>query len=235
MRYVFIFVLFVLSITTSGQEQVIYTNTKGEGEPYTVTFTPGESFYYPLIAVWMEDSAGNFLQTLYVPNSVAKGTFTFGMIKDNTYQPGPKRLPAALPYWGHKRGVMANDSLYFPTPEKPVPDAYSGASPTSAFVLHTRTDYPTPKTGYIFVEVNQSWDWNQYWNNRKFPQNNAYKASAQPALVYRLALEQVSEKPVAMKLIGHSHHAGENGRLFKDLSSFTTALTIFDEITVERR
>ncbi|MFO7939123.1 MAG: hypothetical protein R6U66_05180 [Bacteroidales bacterium] len=235
MRYVYTYALFILALSTYGQKQVVYTNDEGDGEAYTVTFTPGESFYYPLIAIWLEDSAGNFLQTLYVPNSVANGTFTFGIIKDNTYQPGPKRLPAALPYWGHKRGVKAEDGYYFPTPKMPVPDAYSGASPTGAFVLNTRSDQPTPDGAYILVEVNQSWDWNQYWNNSKYPQNEAYKASAQPALVYRLALDRLNENPVTMELIGHSHHAGANGRLFQDLSTFTTALTIFDKITVERR
>ncbi len=232
MRYFLVISMVVYATLVAGQEQIVQTNTQGKGEQYTLTFKPGESFYYPLVAVWVEDSEGNYLQTLYVPNSIARGTFTFGKIEDNEYKPGPKRLPATLPYWGHKRGVKAEDGLYLPSPKNPVPDAYSGASPTRAFVLHTRADKPLPAGATILVEVNQSWDWNQYWNNAKYPESEAYKASAQPALVYRVPIDKLEENPVTMELIGHSHYAGENGKLFKDLSTFTTALQIFEEITV---
>ncbi|MCK7540183.1 MAG: hypothetical protein MZV63_59435 [Marinilabiliales bacterium] len=46
-----------------------------------------------------------------------------------------KRAPQTLPYWSHKRGIRASDGLYMPDPENPVADAYSGATPTTSFVL----------------------------------------------------------------------------------------------------
>ena len=47
----------------------------------------------------------------------------------------PKEHLRHLPYWSHKRGVIASDGLYMPEPENPVPDAYSGATPVKGFVL----------------------------------------------------------------------------------------------------
>ena len=55
-----------------------------------------------------------------------------------------KELPRHLPYWAHKRGVLASDGLFMPEPENPVPDAYSGATPVTGFTLNSRADSILP-------------------------------------------------------------------------------------------
>jgi hypothetical protein len=120
-----------------------------------------------------------------------------------------------------------------PEPENPVQDAYTGATPVKSFVLNTRADNPLPSVYRILFEINQNWDWNEYWTNDKFPDDENYKMSCQPALVYDALID--STKPVTtlvMKPIGHSHYSGKTGELFPDLSTLTTALYIADSIIV---
>jgi len=215
------------------QKTVINSNVDGKGPGITIELTRGESFYYPLMAVWIEDAEGNYIQTLFVPVSVATGVFKYAKPEKNKWISAPKRTPQILPYWSHKRGVKASDGLYMPEPQNPVADAYSGATPVKGFILNSRADKELPDEFRIMFEINQNWDWNNYWTNNKFPDDENYKMSCQPALVYeaRVDLEnrQVSYR---MKPIGHSHYSGKTGELFPDLSTLTTALNIADSIIV---
>ena len=141
----------------------------------------------------------------------------------------PKILPQTLPYWSHKRGVVASDGLYMPAPENPVPDAYSGATPKQSFVLNTKADKALPDLFRVLLEINQNWDWNKFWTNDKYPDDNNYKMSCQPALVYEVVIDtRKSEPGYIMKPVGHSHYSGKTGDLFTDLSTLTTALHIAD-------
>jgi len=213
---------------------ILATNQQGEGTEIEIYFMEGPAFYYPLMAIWVEDMDGNYLQTLYVAESIAKGVFNYGEIRDNRWVNGAKRRPAALPYWGHKRGVKANDGLYLPTPQNPIADAYTGATPTSGFVLKTKADNPLPVHFKVLFEINQSWDWNKYWTNNKFPDDEHYKTSSQPAVVYAATIDLKSEQEIyEMKPIGHSHYSGKDGNLYPDLSTLTTALQIADKIRVK--
>lgn len=84
------------------------------------------------------------------------------------------------------------------------------------------------------LEINQNWDWNNYWTNDKYPDDENYKWSCQPALVYETDIDLNSLKdPYRMSPIGHSHYSGNTGELFPDLSTLTTALKIADSIIVK--
>ncbi len=84
------------------------------------------------------------------------------------------------------------------------------------------------------LEINQNWDWNEYWTNDLYPDDIYYKLSCQPALVYEAILDPaLSGNESVMKVIGHSHYSGANGELYPDLSTITTALNIADSITVK--
>jgi hypothetical protein len=49
----------------------VVTNTSGTGEEIELRFYGGPSLYYPLMAVWLEDEDGKYLQTLFVPTAIA--------------------------------------------------------------------------------------------------------------------------------------------------------------------
>jgi len=214
--------------------QVITTNVEGQGFQLQLQFEKGKAYNYPLMAVWMEDMDGNYMQTLYVSQSIAKAFFKYGDKSKSKWAPGPIRRPAALPYWAHKRGVKENDGLYVPTQATAMPDAITGASPQGNFTLKTKTEDKKLSKFKVLFEINQAWDWNTYWNNSKYPDDNEYKTSCQPALVYEAVIDVNSGvSDYEMKLIGHSHYAGKTGELFTDLSTITTAKDITKNLKIK--
>ena len=243
-RYIIFLVALVLASCSAGinrkqtvqpgKTETVVTNTEGKGPEITVDFYRGKSFYYPLMAIWVEDEGGKYIQTLFLARSVATGTFKYGIQENNKWVPAPKRAPQTLPYWAHKRGVLASDGLYMPEPGNPVPDAYSGATPTAGFTLISKADTRLPGKYKVMLEVNQNWDWNDYWTNDKFPGDDYYKMSCQPALVYEAVIDSRSTGSFyKMRPVGHSHYSGKTGELFPDLSTLTTALQIADSIVVK--
>lgn len=214
-------------------EKKVTTNMKGQGPEISLELFKGEAFYYPLIAVWLENENGKYIQTLYIAQSVATGIFKYGKQANNKWVTAPKRAPQTLPYWAHKRGVKASDGLYMPDPQNPVPDAYSGATPTTGFTLRSKADNALPDKFRVLMELNQNWDWNEYWTNDKYPDDEFYKMSCQPALVYETFIDTKSLKQsYEMKPVGHSHYSGQTGELFPDLSTLTSALHIADSVIV---
>jgi hypothetical protein len=212
------------------------SNINGKGPEITVELFKGVAFYYPLMAIWIEDETGKYIQTLYVAKSVATGVFKYGKQENNKWVSAPKRAPQTLPYWAHKRDVLATDGLYMPDPQNSVPDAYTGATPVSGFVLTSHADNTLPEKYKVMMEINQNWDWNEYWTNNMYPDDEFYKMSCQPALVYEAKVDALSLKPsYKMVPVGHSHYSGRTGELFPDLSTLTTALHIADSVVVRIR
>lgn len=234
-------IIFLLASCSSTKEadkklypiKVFTTLADSAGIPLEIKFNSGPSHNYPLMAIWIEDVDSNYIQTLYVAESIGKGTFDRAKAQSGKWEPGEARRPAALPYWGHKRGIQAPDGYYLPTSKEPVPDAITGATPTGDFILKTKLPEVDKKTIRILFEINQSWDWNEYWTNNKFPNNDEYKTSSQPALVYEVTINMDERnKEYVLEPIGHSHYSGKNGKLYTDISNLTTALEIAASIKV---
>jgi hypothetical protein len=56
----------------------------------------GESFYYPLFAIWFEDMDGKYIQTLYVAKSVATGIFEYGKQENSKWSCQPALVYEAV-------------------------------------------------------------------------------------------------------------------------------------------
>ncbi len=217
----------------SEETMVFSTQVNPGGASIEIVFEKGRAFNHPLMAIWVEDLDGNYVQTLYVARSIAKGYYRHGDASSGRWMPGPLRRPAALPYWGHKRGVQAEDGLFMPSKNQPLEDAITGATPKTRFRLQTQTPKPEKRKFNVLFEINQSWDWNHHWHNNKYPDDTEYKTSAQPAVVYMATVDLDHDiKNYPMTVIGHSHWSGANGKLFEDLSTLTTALNIARSISV---
>jgi len=215
--------------------ELVQTNIDGKGTNLTILFEPGKSHNHPTMAVWIEDLEGNYIQTLYVTKSIATSVFAHGESSKESWksESGVVRRPAALPYYLHKRNIKAPDNTYLPTPENPVPDAYSGATPIAGFNLETKTDSLLTGKFVLLFEVNQPWDWNEYWNNTLYPDDFNYKTSCQPAIVYAVNIDLNNKMDsYSLNPIGHSHYSGADGKLYTDLTTVTTALQIFKSIKV---
>jgi hypothetical protein len=233
-----LFLIILLPGALSGQQKdeatgAFATLKETPGTRLEIVFHKGLEHYYPLMAIWVENMQGEYMHPLYVSQSMAKGVFRHARYEDQTWKPGEKKIPSALPYWAHRRGQKYPDSLSLPTPEHPLPDAYTGATPTGDFLLKTTVADSIDKPFKILFEVNQSWDWNEYWYNSKYPGNREYMKSAQPALVYQAVIDGSSpDHTYRMKPIGHSHPYGATGELYEDISTLTTALKIADRIEI---
>ncbi|MBN1115815.1 MAG: hypothetical protein JXA77_01315 [Bacteroidales bacterium] len=211
----------------------LFTNSDAEGWPLELIFIRGKSHNHPLMAAWVTDTNGKYIETLYVAKSIAKGEFEHGDKSTGKWMPGPIRRPAALPVWAHQRNVIETDGLYIPTTETALPDAITGATPQNNFVLLTKTTTKALKEFDVYFEINQTWDWNEYWTNNKYPNDKEYKTSCQPALVYKARINADEKESKNLELIGHSHYNGSSGEIFVDLSTITTAKNISESIKIQ--
>jgi len=207
-------------------------NASAKGPELVISFKKGKAHNHPLFAIWAETTDGRFIQTLYVSESIGKGVFQHGDASSGMWLPGEIRRPAALPFWSHSRNIQAPDGLFVPTPETAIPDAYTGPTPPGNFYLNVRMDTLPPAQFYVYMEINQTWDWNEYWTNNKYPDDDEYKTSCQPALVYRTLVDPDEAGEFPMILYGRSHESGRDGKIYKDLETMSTALHIADEIVV---
>lgn len=235
--------LFLLVLIISGfqpgisnhyQDPVILTtNPDANGFELEIRLTKGYAFLNPLFAFWYEDTLGNFIQTLYVARSVGTGYYQYGILVDEEWEPAPLRKPATLPVWAHRRGIMSEDSLSMPTPEHPVPDAVTGATPHTNFILKTKTNDKELRFINLFMEINQSYDWNDFYTLDIHPEDHDYKENSQPAIVYSVMIDlKENNKTVKMRPLGHSHIAGSDGLIYRDMENITTALSIVREVRV---
>jgi hypothetical protein len=212
----------------------IISNRNGQGQKILVSFERGPLHNHPSFAIWVEDTSGNYIQTLFVTKAVATGIFEHGDNSQGKWKVGERRRPAALPYWAHKRGVKSADGKYAPDPAHQVADAFTGATPKANFNLVTFLDNPINTRFNLLLEINQPWDWNEFWTNNKFPDDEAYKTSAQPALVYEVTLNPAAKgEKKELKIIGHSHYSGAEGNLYPDINTITTAKDIIGKVTAE--
>ena len=231
------FVVFAVTGMAQDKKDVFSEENYGvnnSGTPITIRFEKGQYHNHPLFSIWLADEKGNYIQTLYVSESIGRGVFKHATRVNGKWMEGEIQRPAALPYWTHQRNVINEFGTYNPTQKHPVIDGYTGATPMASFILHAKTGRPLKGRYKIMLELNQAWNWNEYWTNDKYPDDAEYKASSQPALVYSVDIDTNNPQPLySMIPIGHSHYTGADGSLTTDLSTITTALEIAKKITVK--
>ena len=197
---------------------------------FEIELNPGRSFNHPTFSIWLEDMNGNYLKTLFITKSYASGVFGYKMLGDSVWvnESGGSIQTAALPYWTYKKGLINSKNL-IPMPENPYIDTYTGATPKGKFTLSNESQNLSKYR--VLVEVNQTWDWNHYWTNNKYPNSNAYKHSAQPSVVYSATINP-DHLIFYLNPIGHGSPTGKNGHLYTNLSTLSTALDIFSSIQI---
>jgi hypothetical protein len=233
---VILLLVFPLLVSAKKKQEVYSQHAYGvqnTGTTLVIKVEKGKEHNHPLYAIWLTDEHGGFLETLYVSETIGKGVFPRANHSKGHWLAGEIQRPAALPYWAHQRNVVNEFGYYNPSPKHPEVDGLTGATPQASFVMALKTTTPLSGKYQIMLELNQSWDWNDYWYNDKFPGDKEYMTSSQPALVYAVLIDaQVSKRVYEMKPVGHSHYSGLDGSLNTDLSTLTTALKIVKKITV---
>lgn len=205
----------------SSVELFIKAGKEYESEPqplfWGITYTAT-----PQMVVWLEDEKGRFIKTLYVTGKTATSNF-YSVRSDEERV----RRPETLPYWSHKRGVQAQDGLYIPSVDNTAFDGMTSATPKGDHLLNM----PIPERGKyrLMVEVNRSYDFNDYYSRDRFPDDAIYSgsgSSGQPSLIYQALFNVNEPAEKLLTLIGHGHHSGQNGEMYGDLSKITSAKQI---------
>jgi hypothetical protein len=232
---------------TFGQYQLY--DYSGKGKPFiTIDFLRGEHFWNPQLVFWVEDTLGNYLSTLLVTTSTAKGLFYSGRSVDNfkefdgskqVERSTPVRRVNALPHWAHQRGVQAKDGNFAPHPDDPLPDAISGATPTGNFYFQSEhMDHIANLDAFVVkMEINVAFDENEYYSQYDYLDDAEYHGGTgllgQPSLVYAVLVTRNSlTRYYLMNLVGRGHHSGKDGTLYDDLSGITTARHVVERVVV---
>lgn len=229
--------------TQSSAYEVIEMNLENDIQ-LSLDLLRSEHFWHPQVAIWTEDSLGNFQNTLFVTKATAKGIFSGGRTKDNfkTFDSEPTnsdetdyRRVDALPVWSHKRGVQYPDGMFTPTADQPLPDAITGATPLDNFKLDTSID--SLSKFVLKFEINVAFDDNENYSEFDFPDDETFHNGTgqlgQPSLIFEAKIDMSDGKNYyLMELFGHGHRSGGNGEIYKELESLTTALNIVERIVV---
>jgi hypothetical protein len=179
----------------------------------------------PQFAIWIEDSQGNYITTIFATYKIA----TEGWISNKG-----NRRKESLPHWCYKRGITYNDGLMLPTKNTPLTDGITGATPKSDSKFKVKTDN-LKKPFVIKAEFNHSTDFNSHYPKDAKKGDNNYsggkEGSGQPAVVYSATINEKTTS-VIMQFIGHSSPDGSNGKLYYDTNNITSAKTIVENIVV---
>jgi hypothetical protein len=228
--------LFVFSCTVGPDLKdgtVIKTNEDIQGRKISIRFTRGPEFstvkrfgfvkaiITPQIAVWIEDTLGRLLQTIYVTHKFAKQDW--GMAKhgaDTCFR------TSSLPHWLNKYVQAGN---FAPTKNKPLPDGITAATPPGSFDIQT-TVGDLPLLFVVKAEINSSFDYNAHFNSKR----DSSKINGQPAVVFSARVNGYTYvNPVAkMSVKGRSGETGADPALYNDTANLTTAQRIFDCVNV---
>lgn len=188
----------------------------------------------PQVAIWVEDTGGNYVGTLFVTKKAA----TQGWLASvgEGLSPSEIRRPEALPAWSHRRGVLYPDGLYMPTAAMPVTDAVTAATPKGSFALALE-----PAAGLrkfrILAEINQSLDFNPDYPEDAVLGESGYSGGAfgsgQPSLVYYadIDLDSAADEYV-FALLGQGSADGSDGTI-SAVSGVTDAADILGWMTAK--
>lgn len=232
------------------------------GSAFTIQFQKGPFLMWPQYAIWLETMNGKFIQPLYITSKLANNNFANKVIRkhpeqvftENPFTTGEddaeifeyqwdeasknERIrPESLPVFLHALGARSVTGLMVPETSTPILDAYAGATMTENFMLTTQALGDLPMQFKIRFEINQSFDFNEYYSSNRFPEDAIYSGngfSAQPSVVYEAVVDRRNDQQLyRLTLIGQGHHSGKDGKVNPDTSKLTTAKQLVDRVIVE--
>ena len=197
----------------------VYSSSPSASRSLEIQLTPGEHytgkggwfvFSYnvePQVAVWLETTEGEYLETLFVTRRGA----------EKSWRAAPKSgRPEALPVWCHLQETEV-DGVSAATSQ-------SGVRKTVGLSADIE-----PGTYRVMLETNRSYDY-----NAAFPKRLG--VNGQPSVVYRADLV-VGQGPFEMEFqpIGQGDPAGHDGYVREGLGGLDTALQLFSDLGIKYR
>lgn len=174
-----------------------------------VSVIPGVSWnkkHTPQFAIWIEDTEGNYISTLYVTKKAFKRNWIFA----------PKEgRPESLPVWYN---CSINDSNKSQESNAILSvDAVSGATPKKEINFSKNI---TDKSCVIKAEFNISFDYNDSYTKANSSVNG------QPSIIYEAKIEEGTNGKIELKYSGTGSVNGSDGKIHKNTLGLTTATSI---------
>lgn len=169
-------------------------------EEITVAVNPGEAYSSraPQIAVWVEDADGIFVDTLFITKKAS----------GNNWIGSPKAgRPEALPDWYKSKGQNPADKI-----TKDALDATTSATPKKGTVISKEIKLEKGKTYVFKCQVNQSFDYNEFYTKK----NSG--VDGQPAALYCGELvPDGSEKEISLEFSGSTEKLTTAHKILKSV------------------
>jgi hypothetical protein len=228
-----------------GTFQTLTTNVGEQGMPITIELRKGAHYEsppqplflgltytsVPQVAFWIEDLKGQYISTIYVTQKITNGSF---VSTEDIF--GTVSRPESLPFWAHRRGVQYGDGIVMPDANNTDLDGMTGATPLGNYDVRSQlaTDLRQFK---VMMEINRSYDFNEYYHAKRFPQDPIYSgsgSSGQPSVIYSALINlDDQQRSYFLTPIGHGHHSGSNGTLYEDMQGIDTALQLIKRVVVD--
>ncbi|WP_027729080.1 DUF2271 domain-containing protein [Treponema sp. C6A8] len=181
-----------------------------------ISVLPGQNWsskHSPQFAIWLEDTEGNYIETLYVTEKASKKSWIFA----------PKEgRPESLPIWYHSskkdfiKGQEKNAILPL--------DAVTGATPKTGIQLSkTIPDKPC----IIKAEFNVSFDYNDTYTKSNSSVNG------QPSVLYEAKISENADEEISLTYSGTGSVDGTDGKIYKTTPGLTTAISIIKSIILK--
>jgi len=212
------------------EKTVITLRKNAAGNPVTIALTKGPQWahkitpgpfvihVYPQLVFWVENTAGELRETIYISDADGKyGKHAAKQKMDAEF------FRLCFPLWASKV-IQADKQL--PSAEAPYPDAITSATPQSSFELRTKIRKMTD-TFTLYAELNKSGDYNEIYTEAKTDW------IGQPSLVYAVEIDHIDKgKEYHLKPYGHTAIQLNEPILVKDFTGIDTALDMVSDIKV---
>ena len=171
----------------------------------------------PQFSVWLEDSDGNFIRTLYVTERASHKSWIMS----------PKEgRPESLPVWYHASKHESSKTKKHDAKEAQL-DAVTSATPKGGIIFNAEIE---DKEYLIKAEFNTSFDYNDFYTKKNSGVNG------QPSVIYSAKIPaDFNNESVEIKLSfeGCGSIDGSDGKVHSDVSNLTTATEIVKLIAVK--
>ena len=169
----------------------------------------------PQFAIWLEDSEGNYLKTLYVTGKASKISWIFA--------PDEGR-PESLPVWYYasKRETTKSGKKSKGTSKSEL-DAVTSATPKGGIIF---TAEIPEQACIIKAEFNGSYDYNDFYTKKNSGVNG------QPSVIYGAGISENQKEEVKLSFKGSGSLDGSDGEIHTETEGLTTAKSIVKITTV---
>ena len=171
----------------------------------------------PQFSVWLEDSDGNFIRTLYVTERASHKSWIMS----------PKEgRPESLPVWYHASKHESSKTKKHDAIDSQL-DAVTSATPKGGIIFNTEIE---DKEYLIKAEFNTSFDYNDHYTKKNSGVNG------QPSVIYSAKIPadfNNESEEIKLSFDGTGSIDGADGIVHSDVSNLTTATEIVKLIAVK--